>query len=413
MQLATTPTFYRPPPTTKPDPLRVRFAPYVERSVLDMLDPERIDALAEDMRVVKRHRKHHSGLLVCGLILSAFHQSEVEGRWLDAAAFYREMGGPETGTTSIRNMGRKMLPVMQKMLQRRMKQLAEEAKTSELRGRLEAFHDVLIPDGCAFKLASVLSGISPGTGQPAELKLHTVYSVKARTAVEVTPTAGSVHDSDGFWPTWQAGALYITDLGYQNVDRFVEGALANAHLLQRLKSNHNPEIVASYGPTGARRVVRDADGCSVRLEEALAMGLVHRSEQLDLDVRLVDSKGRTVIARVVCVPTEGEDRYYLTTLLRSVFTPCDIAELYRIRWEVELFFRNWKGGVRMDHVHRLRNPTSLAVAVTASMLAALLSRDLHAALEALNETPTPKISEFKDPVPSSMDGFSPCGIVAR
>ncbi len=157
----------------------------------------------------------------------------------------------------------------------------------------------------------------------------------------MTATAGSVHDSDGFWPTWQAGALYITDLGYQ------------------------------------------------------------------LDVRLVDSKGRTVIARVVCVPTEGEDRYYLTTLLRSVFTPCDIAELYRIRWEVELFFRNWKGGVRMDHVHRLRNPTSLAVSVTAAMLAALLSRDLHAALEALSETPTPKMSESKATVPSSMDGFSP------
>ncbi len=55
MQLATAPTLYRPPPRTKPDPLRERFAPCVERSVLAMLDPERIDALAEDMRVVQRH----------------------------------------------------------------------------------------------------------------------------------------------------------------------------------------------------------------------------------------------------------------------------------------------------------------------------------------------------------------------
>ena len=408
MELALAPALYRPTqPPSDSAALRDRFAPHVERSVLSVMDPDRIDALAEDMRVVQRHRVHHSGLLVCALVLSAFRQSEVEGRWLDTAALYRELGGPETGMTSIRNMGRKMLPVMQKMLRRRMRQLAAEAKTTELRGRLEAFHDVLIPDGCAFKLASVLSGISPGTGQPAELKLHAVYSVKARTAVDVTPTAGSVHDSDGFWPTWESGALYIWDLGYQSVERFVAGALAGAHLLQRLKENHNPEIVASYGRGGARRAVRGADGQPIRLEEALAHGFVHKREQLDLDVKLVDRRGRTLIARVVCVPTDSEDRYYLTTLPRNTFTPCDIAELYRIRWEVELFFRNWKGGVRMDHDHRLRNPASLAVAVTASMLAALLSRDLQAALGQVSETLASNRSAPAEKEPPSIDGGSP------
>jgi putative transposase len=301
-----------------------------------------------------------------------------------------------------------MLPVMQVMLRRRMKALAAEAKTTELRGRLKAFHDILIPDGCAFKLASVLSGISPGTGQPSELKLHAVYSVKAGAALSVTPTAGSVHDSDGFWPTWEAGALYIWDLGYQSVDRFVDGALAGAHLLQRLKDKHNPQVLASYGPTGARRVLRESDGGAVRLEEALAVGLVHAREQLDLDIKLVDAQKRAVVARVVCVPTDGEDRYYLTTLPRSTFTPCDIAEMYRVRWEVELFFRNWKGGVRMDHIHRMRNPTSLAVVVTASMLAAMLSRDLHAALDRVTEPSAPSTSVAAGPVPPSIDdGFSP------
>ena len=113
--------------------------------------------------------------------------------------------------------------------------------------------------------------------------------------------------------------------------------------------------------------------------------MVHKSEQLDLDVELLDKRPRKVIARVVCVPTDGEDRYYLTTLARATFTPSDMAELYRVRWEVELFFKNWKGGVRMDHVHRLRNPTSLVVAVTASMLAALLSRDLQVGLAAATD----------------------------
>lgn len=405
MKLAIAPKPYRSPEDTACRPLRDRFAPYVEAATVSLLDPAAIESLAEDMGVVQRHRKHHSGLLVCAMILAAFQGApETEGRWLDTAANYRSMGGAKSGMTSIRKMGCKMLPVMQRMVRRRINKLADAASSLELEGRLRAFRDILVPDGCGFKLASILSGISPGTGQPAELKLHAVYSVKAATAISVTPTAGSVHDSDGFSPKWEAGALYIWDLGYQSVDRFVDGALAGAQLLQRLKDNHNPVIVASYGPSGARRAITNDEGGAVRLEDALSLGLVHKSEQLDMDVELRDTKKRTIVARVVCVPTEGEDRYYLTTLPRAIFSPSDVAELYRLRWEVELFFKNWKSGVRMDHVHRLRNPTALAVSVTASMLAALLSRELH---QGLDEIDWELQRELDTSAP--VEGVSPCG----
>jgi putative transposase len=387
MELCIVPQLHRSLRAARPqDQLRDRFAKHIAASTLALLDPDRIEAMAEDMRVVQLHRVHHAGLFVAAMVLSAFEGGpDTEGRWLDAQTIYRELGGPDSGPTSIRNLGRKMLPVMQMMMRRRVEELIRETKEEVLKGRLRAFRDVLIPDGCAFKLASVLSGISPGTGQPAELKLHAVYSLKAKTAIEVTPTAGSVHDSDCFWPErWEAGALYIYDLGYQNNDRFVDAALAGSQMLQRLKEKADPIVVASYGINGDRRALLRDDGRPLRLSEACAAGYVHEQSVLDLDVEITDSKKRTVVARVVCVPFDGDDRYYLSTLPRAFFTPYDVAELYRVRWEVELFFRNWKGGVRMDHVHRLRNPTSLAVAVTASLLAALLSRDIYAGLERLS-----------------------------
>lgn len=68
-----------------------------------------------------------------------------------------------------------------------------------------------------------------------------------------------------------------------------------------------------------------------------------------------------------------------------MFTAHDVAELYRVRWEVELFFRNWKGAVRLDEVRRLEHPVSLEVAITASLLAAVLARDMSAGLERLAE----------------------------
>ena len=352
--------------------------------MLSVLDPAAIEALGEDMRVIERHRVHHGGLVVTALVLSAFERStDTEGRFLDARLTYMGLGGAASGKTSFRNMAHKMLPVMRRIVRRQMMRLARRAGQPTLRGRLESFADVLIPDGCAFKLANALSGVYRGTGQAAELKLHAVYSVRAAGATSVEMSAGRVHDSDGFWPKrWESGALYIWDLGFNSHERFIDAAKSGAAVLQRLKEGANPIALASYGPTGQRRELSDERGRAVRLNDACAFGYVHQQKVLDLDVEIVDERRRRVTARVVCVPFEGADRYYLTTLPRDVFTPYDLAEMYRIRWEVELLFRNWKGALRLDEVRRLSDPRSLEVAVTASMLAALLSRDISCRLDA-------------------------------
>jgi putative transposase len=375
-------------PELAPDPLRDQLAAVVERSALEMLDPDVIEAQAEDMRLIERHRVHHAGLVIVALVLSALQRStDTQGRWLDAQRTYEKIGGARSGKTSFRNNVRKLVPLMNRMLRRRLKKLAERTTDTDLRGRLLHFADVLVPDGCAFKIAAALSGVYAGTGTDAELKLHAVYSVRAGGAVSVEPSAGSVHDSDGFWPErWEKDALYLWDLGYENKERFVDASVAGAHVLQRLKSNSNPIVLASYGEGGTRREILDADGACVRLEAALSCGLIHQQRVLDLDVEIRDGNGRSVVARVVCVPFGGEDRYYLATLPRAIFTPHDIAELYRVRWEVERMFRGWRGALRLDEVVRLQHPKSILAAVTASLLAATLAQDITRELNALERS---------------------------
>src|SRR5438477_1947676 len=396
MDLAIIPRFHRPLRREgTADPLEARLAGVIAASALRLLDPDRIDALAEDLRVIERRRVHHMGLVVCGLILSALERStDTEGRWLDAQRTYETLGGPPAGKTAFRRQVRKALPVLQELLRRRLRQLATEAPTVELGGRLRDFANVLIPDGCAFKLASALSGIYPGTGQDSELKLHAVYNVGLRTATTIGVSAGSVHDSDGFHPeSWQAGALYLWDLGYNSYARFIDAVRAGAHVLQRFKDGANPIVLASYGPTGGRREIIADDGSRVTLNDACRYGWVHRQSVLDLDVEINDG-GRKIIARLVCVPFGGVDRFYLTTLPRDVFSPHDVAEIYRLRWEVELFFRNWKGAVRLDEVHRLKHRDSLLVAVTSSLLAAVFARDITAGLERLVAEDTARQNAF-------------------
>jgi hypothetical protein len=67
------------------------------------------------------------------------------------------------------------------------------------------------------------------------VKLHTVYSVRAKGSVAVTPSAGNVHDSDGFWPAnWEAGALYLWDLGDQHTGRFLDAQAAGVKRHRKL-----------------------------------------------------------------------------------------------------------------------------------------------------------------------------------
>src|SRR5258708_6135272 len=205
------------------DPLQEKLARHVEQSVIAMLDPDRIEALAEDMRLFERKRVHHAGLVVCAFVLSAFERStDTEGRLLDARMTYEQLGGPRSGKGSFRRMAHKLLPVWHQLVRRRLHALAQTAPNDEMRGRLVKLTDVLISDGCAFKLARALAGVYPGTGTVAELKLHAVYSVKAGASLEDKRTAGSTPDTKAVWPeTLVKGALYLWDLGYHDNQRLV------------------------------------------------------------------------------------------------------------------------------------------------------------------------------------------------
>jgi putative transposase len=386
MELAVVPPLRRSlRPEKTPDPLRDQLANLIETSAVELLDPERLAARAEDLRIKERDRVHHVGLVVDALVLSALQRStDTDGRWLDARRTYEAIGGARSGKTSFRNNVHQVVPLMRDVLRRRLVAMQAATGDVEMRGRLKAFSDVLIPDGCAFKVAAALSNIYAGTSQPAELKLHAVYSVRAGGATSVKMAPGSEHDSDGFWPkAWEKNALYLWDLGFVSNERFIDAVQGGAHVVQRLKDGMNPVVLASHGPGGTRRELFDETGKRLRLQEACAFGHVHKQAVLDLDVEITDDKRRTVAARVVCVPFGGEDRYYLATLPREIFTPHDVAELYRIRWEVELFFRGWRGAMRLDEVRRLAHPASLEAAVLASLLAAAMSQEITMGLKHL------------------------------
>lgn len=391
----------------------------VAASCLSMCDPDRVHALAEDLRLVERQRRHHLGLIGVAVILSALQRSiDTDGRLLDAQAVYEQLGGPCAPRAGFREQVAKLGPVFEVMLARRLRALGARLDLPALRGRLAFFRDLFIPDSSVLRLARALASRLPACGTDAGLKLHAVYSVRAQASLNWVDTPATTNDNRAFWPQqWCPEALYIWDLGYEDRTRFLDAQEAGAHVLQRLKATMNPQVVASFDPTERTRPGQDlaqADGKPWSLRQALDAGVLNDGRVLDLDVVLREGTRRAVV-RAVCVPVGGQPHWYLTTLPRGVFSAWDAAELYRVRWEVELFFRHERGGVRLDELQRLRTPEILRALIAGSLLASLLSRDVAEAMEVISANATaldsPLVVDERvpvvPPVPCPPAGFSP------
>jgi Transposase DDE domain len=90
---------------------------------------------------------------------------------------------------------------------------------------------------------------------------------------------------------------------------------------------------------------------------------------------------------------DGEAQVFLTSLPRSTFPRADIIELYRRRWEVELFFRLEKGPYLGHEQFHARNADGVRQEVFAMLLFVALSRTLMAATARIHEVPYERISQ--------------------
>ena len=244
---------------------------------------------------------------------------------------------------------------------------------------LKEFSDVQVVDSSSVTLKRLARHWAPSTSKvkPAGVKWHAVVSLKDGVPVAERLTEQRLHDSAGLPDAALAtGTLTLFDLGYLNVKRFIEAIDRGADFLTRLKCNHNPVILRVHTGKGDRVKAR-----GMCLEDALEQRvLLDDAGALDLDVRL-EADGNTATARVVAeLAPDGEFHWYLTSVGRDVLSVDDIVEAYRLRWYVELFFKQLKSGTGLDTIQASR-PGAVAALVYAKVIALCLARLLELAVE--------------------------------
>jgi transposase len=151
------------------------------------------------------------------------------------------------------------------------------------------------------------------------VKLHTLLDVRGSIPTSVYVTGGQVHDVNLLDQLiLEVGAFYLMDRGYVDFARLYVFTQACAFFITRAKKNLQFYL----------RTSRPVDRSSgVRCDQTIRLTGIRTAQRYPDALR-----------RIVYFDAEKESR--LTFLTNNfLLLPLTIAQLYRARWQVELFFR--------------------------------------------------------------------------
>jgi hypothetical protein len=329
-----------------------------------MLPQEEMDRLCATCGVIERERKLNLGMFVRAMVISAgtpggAYQADVLRSYLEfevprvaRSAFYRWFDEP---------------------LERFMAALAERAlayaraQPVDLSGPLCGVQDWYIVDATTVTVRDALREECPGTGDYAAIKVHKVLSVGCGAPVCYHFSPAREHDSRHLQidESWRGYGL-LADLAYASLERLRACDAHGVRFVIRLKENWKPKV--DYL---ARGQVTQAFFPGTDLDALL------EQEILRLDGRVIDADvhvGRGAHAlslRLVGVQTPKGYCFFLTNLLPRI-GPRQVADLYRVRWEVELSIRLDKSVHRLDAIDAER-PCSLKTLLHASLIASTIA----------------------------------------
>lgn len=202
-------------------------------------------------------------------------------------------------------------------------------------------------DATVLRVADRLIQAFPGhkTGRKAEwaaIKLHTAFRLFRSVPQVLAVTAEKVNEkSVNFLRPVGEKALYVFDLGYWKYELFDQIIDLKQHFISRLREDCNPLIKEVY--IGCQEWV------GKRLQEITLCG-----EEVDLLVNLSSAGSANPQmqhdVRLVGQPVDGIWHLYVTSILdRVVYVVGLIVQIYALRWQIEIFFRDLKCVLRIEN----------------------------------------------------------------
>jgi hypothetical protein len=242
------------------------------------------------------------------------------------------------------------------------------------KGPFAGFTDILIQDGTSFAVHDALAEVFAGRFtkvSPAAVELHCTMSLYADNLVTVTLT-GDAECERHYLPEPKElkGKLLMIDRGYDGTTYLMRVDEEGGSFIVRIRKSHNPMVINIYR-RGER--YRKLEGKQL----SAVLRRLPRDKIFDMDVCWDDGTELRCFSRLVVGwnPTKKEWIRILTNLDREGFSAEDILQAYRLRWQIELLFKELKSYANL-HKFSTTKPNIAEGLIWASLAAAFIKRYL-------------------------------------
>lgn len=330
-----------------------------------------IEALVSEFRFQERERKLDAIQLVRAMVISA--ATGYGGRQADVMRLYFDNGGREVVRGTFYGWFNERLESVMAGVATAALGYAQRQKPDLPALLARHGKDWHIIDSTTVRLDDTLKTEYPGTGDYAALKVHKRFSIGVGTTIGYHLSPARENDArhlkiDESW----RGLGLLVDLGYASLQLINDCQEHDVRFVMRLKENWKPKVdYLARGEVRGLFLGKGTDLDALLDNERIAL----RGKAVDADVT-IGPAGRSAKCRLVGVPApDGTYRFYLTNLPGKV-GPKQIADIYRVRWEIESDNKLDKSCNHLDETRAATGPAARALihaSIVSSMLACLLA----------------------------------------
>jgi len=230
-----------------------------------------------------------------------------------------------------------------------MSQLTMKVLGFEAGKAFSEFNRLLLQDGSSFALHKALADVFPGrfnAVSPAAVELHCTMDVlqDAPIIIALSPDTDSEHDYRPE-PESLRGDLLLADRGYLDLTSLRDIDRHGGFFIVRSKAGLNPRVVDAYREDGQR-----LKSCQDRDLQAIISQFPKR-QRAELEAEWL-IEGEPFRARLI-VSWNPQTKCFddlLTNLPKDRYTIRMICLGYKLRWQVELLFKEWKSYTNLHKV---------------------------------------------------------------
>jgi hypothetical protein len=240
---------------------------------------------------------------------------------------------------------------------------------------LPEFNRISIKDSTRFNVSDRLSNNYPGSGGSKGTSNATVciqfeYDARSGKILSLEITNGRINDYTDAKETVtrvELGDLIIRDLGYNSLPTLTSFDKSGAFFISRFGSKTNAYEIQTGEEISFKKVYSSMIKRQIsRIEKTIYAGKVERMrlrmiiETVPIEVyqrrfrKIEKVNKRFGYKTSVEQKTRCHLNIFITNVQPEVLSIDEVLKLYKLRWQIELMFKNWKSISKIDDIHPMK-----------------------------------------------------------